>query len=131
MSGPYCATDGKVVYVAGPFTQGGEGRNTRRAIDVAEGLKRAGHFPIVPHLNAAWDMVHPDTWEGWLRWCLPVLEKCDAVVRVPGDSPGADVEVDHARASGIPVHFLPDVFTGASSFRAVEDRVETWSRRCL
>ena len=39
---------------------------------------------------------------------LRLVERCDVLVRLPGDSAGADREVAHARRRGIPVGFLPE-----------------------
>lgn len=42
-----------------------------------------------------------------------VLERCDAVLRLPGESPGADREVHYAISLGKPVYYgleeLPNV----------------------
>jgi len=39
-----------------------------------------------------------------LEW----LAKCDAVLRLPGESKGADIEKDYALSLGIPVFFSID-----------------------
>jgi hypothetical protein len=39
----------------------------------------------------------------WYEWDLHALLKCDALLRMPGISVGADREVEFARAHGIPV----------------------------
>jgi len=36
-----------------------------------------------------------------MKWML----MCDAVLRIPGESPGADDEVDRATIEGIPVYY--------------------------
>lgn len=42
-------------------------------------------------------------YEFWLKYDLRLIERCDAVYRVAGDSPGADREVAHAQRHGLPV----------------------------
>jgi hypothetical protein len=37
-----------------------------------------------------------------------LLERCDAVLRVPGESRGADLDVARARAVGLPVYCHPE-----------------------
>ncbi|MDQ3170340.1 MAG: DUF4406 domain-containing protein [Acidobacteriota bacterium] len=97
------------VYVAGPFTKPSPIINTRRAIDAAEQLRRAGYSPFVPHLFFAWEMVHPDVgYEGWMALDFEWLAACDAIVRMPGESPGADREVAFARERGIAVFAYSD-----------------------
>ena len=39
----------------------------------------------------------------WLAVDLVFVERSDAVLRLPGESTGADMEVRHALAKGIPV----------------------------
>jgi ABC-type sugar transport system substrate-binding protein len=36
---------------------------------------------------------------------LDILDGCDALLRMPGESSGADAEIAHANANGIPVLF--------------------------
>jgi hypothetical protein len=75
-----------------------------RAVAAAERLRRAGIVPVVPHLAVLWEMIAPGAdYEGWMALDLALLERCDALVRLPGASAGADREVAHARARRIPV----------------------------
>jgi hypothetical protein len=93
------------VYVAGPLNGSGtQDRNIRRACLVAEEIRRAGLVPFVPHLNVLWALVCPtEGEEEWMRWDLAWLEKCDALYRLSGVSPGADREVARAKQLGISV----------------------------
>ena len=97
------------VYVAGPYTGDGEpgckGNNTRSAIQAAEELFNLGFFPFVPHLNHYWDSIYSHSYEHWIQWCFVWLERCDAVLRLPGESKGADDEVALAELAGIPVFY--------------------------
>lgn len=91
------------VYIAGPYTQGDPVKNTRKALGVADYLQSLGFVPFVPHLSHFWHFLTPKPYETWMEWDLAWLAKCDALVRLPGLSPGADREVDRARELGIPV----------------------------
>jgi hypothetical protein len=92
------------IYIAGPLTVGGELRNVYRAIHAAERMRKLGLIPVVPHLFAFWDIVAPGAdYAEWLALDLKFLEKCDLVLRLPGESKGADVEVERAMALGLRV----------------------------
>lgn len=103
------------IYVSGPLHGGDREANVRRAIDAADQLLRARHAPFVPHLFQTWHEIHPHDEETWLRLDLEYLASCDAMVRLPGPSPGAEVEEEYAAALGIPV------------FRSVAD-ILSWDR---
>jgi hypothetical protein len=49
--------------------------------------------------------VHPHAYEDWMEQCLSWVERCDALLRLPGSSPGADREAQHAMQKGIPVFY--------------------------
>lgn len=103
---------GKRVYIAGPYTKGDVAVNVRNAIAAADTLLAAGHWPFVPHLTHFWHLIYPRDWHDWIaldeRWLLC----CEAVVRLPGDSKGADHEVRLAKNYGIPVFDTVEVFVG-------------------
>lgn len=91
------------IYVAGPYTQGSEVENIRNAIDAAEQLVNRGHEPFVPHLNGFWHLAYPHDYETWMRVDMAWLRVSDALVLLPGHSPGAQREVALAHRLGIPV----------------------------
>ena len=53
-------------------------------------------------------MVHPEDYETWMKLDFIWVESCDALLRLPGESPGADREVKHAITLGIPVFYSMD-----------------------
>lgn len=59
--------------------------------------------PFVPHLNLLWHFGFPRPLAYWLQYDLDVLIHCDALVRIAGESQGADAEVAFAEKNGIPV----------------------------
>ena len=100
-----------LVYIAGAYraeTPGGVLANIGRAADLAVEVLRLGHDVICPHT-----MTHPFEVYGladevYLRNGLAQLERCDAVLVVPGpgleQSEGTAIEVRTALEEGIPVY---------------------------
>ena len=93
------------VYVAGPMTVGDQVENIRRGVAAANRLMELGHSPFVPHLTYFWQLMTPHTWEEWLRLDEDWLLVCDCLVRLSGESPGADREVKFCYKHEIPVYF--------------------------
>lgn len=91
------------VYVAGPYTKGDVARNVRNAYEVANRLADRGFAPFVPHATHLWHLLFPRPYEFWLDLDAQFLPYCEAVFRLPGESNGADKEVELARKLGIPV----------------------------
>ncbi len=92
-----------LVYLAGPFTKPDPVENTHRMIQIADALWELGVVPVVPHLTLFWHFLRPRSYQEWLDYDLQIMARCDAVLRVPGESQGADGEVAEARAHGLPV----------------------------
>jgi hypothetical protein len=98
-----------LVYIAGPYTHPDPVANTRAALEVGTQLLDSGHVaPIVPHLSLFWDLQHPHDYRTWLDLDLDVIARCDALLRIPGMSAGAGLEVDHAHGCGIKVFYDVD-----------------------
>ena len=98
----------RYVYVAGPITSsGGEGviPNIRAGVLTGERLRRDGLVPFIPHTSAIWELVTPLSYEDIMAVDFAWLAKCDAVLRMPGLSRGADREVQEATRLGIPVFY--------------------------
>lgn len=95
----------KRVYIAGPYTRPDPCINTHSAIMVAERVWAAGMIPFVPHLTHFWHTVKPHPYQDWLSYDMEWLRVCDAVLRIPGESSGADEEVAEAVRLGIPVFY--------------------------
>ena len=94
-----------LVYVAGPIT-GNPFGCVRQAVDAFRWLRKAGTVPFLPQLSVLHEMVQPEGYEEWLAYDFDVLERCDALVRLPGESPGADREVVHARSLRLPIFYV-------------------------
>jgi hypothetical protein len=121
----------RLVYISGPITRGNQWANGARADDAMLTLMRVGiavHNPMltmwagacraaldVSPLSAATDShylrplatAHAGygglDHAAWLAADKEIVSRCDAVLRLPGESTGADIETAHATACGIPV----------------------------
>lgn len=93
----------KHIYIAGPLTKGDSLKQAKAAIAVADQVMELGCVPFVPHLCYFWDELYPHEYEFWMGFDLAWLHKCDGLLRIPGESMGADREVDLAHRLGIPV----------------------------
>jgi hypothetical protein len=104
-----------MILIAGPYRSGTGGdpaliaANLARLEQAAWPIFQAGHVPMIgewvalPVLDsargaaAAVDVLYPTAQR--------LLQHCDAVLRLPGDSTGADQDVAIARDRGLPVWF--------------------------
>lgn len=112
-----------LIYVAGPYRAA-----TREAIalniDAARviGISAAalGWFPVIPHANTAhMELDLPELGdEFWLRGTMEMMERCDAVVLVPGweSSAGTKGEMARADALRIPIFRTLDTLPSARAF---------------
>lgn len=92
------------IYIAGPISIGNQFHNAANGIRAASAVFHLGAIPYCPHLTALWDFVDPSMrHEDWMEICFAWIPQCDAVLRIPGESHGADRECEYARSLGIPV----------------------------
>lgn len=91
------------IYVAGPYSKGSVVDNVDIAIQYTSELVDMGYAPFCPHLSHFVDIYSKKAWSTWMKIDLEFLSRCDVLIRIPGDSPGADIEVATAIRSGIPV----------------------------
>ena len=107
-----------MILVAGPYRSGTLDNpalmadNLARLEAVTLPLFRLGHIPIIgewlalPLLRQAGSTGPGDA--AYQEICYPIahrlIERCDAVLRLPGDSKGADEDVRRARERNIPVY---------------------------
>ena len=95
------------VYVAGPYSSNPEA-NVGRAMAVWHELKDLGFHPYLPHLSHFLHLVRPRAYEEWLAYDLIELRLCHALLRLDGNSAGADLEVEEAGRMAIPIVFCED-----------------------
>ncbi len=110
------------VYIAGPITKGDLAANIQRATDTFERLALHGFAPFCPlwacfsgrvQLSPTGGTVYavagglPNslTYDDWLRVDVEWVRASDALLRLPGESKGADMEIEAAREAGVPVFF--------------------------
>jgi hypothetical protein len=91
------------VYIASPYTLGDIAVNVKAQIDCADKLITAGYAPFAPLYFHFQHMVHPQPYHVWINLDLEWVKVCDCVLRLPGESKGADNEVAVALSYGIPV----------------------------
>lgn len=102
--------DGQLrVYIAGPYTGGDWGQNIMRAVNAAQLVYMMGHVPFIPHTMTALWSTHYDN--DWIEYDLKWLEACDAMLRLSGESEGADSEEEFANINDIPVYHSIEEFT--------------------
>ena len=108
-----------MILIAGPYRSGtGDdpqrmAANLRALEKVALPLYRKGHVPMIgewvalPLLREAGSTKVGDAVYDEILYPVAgrLIERCDAVLRVPGESKGADEDVRLARERGLPVYF--------------------------
>lgn len=95
------------VYIAGPYSSDPE-TNTKVAIMTWHAVTDMGAIPYVPHLAHYLDAARSRDYEEWMQHCLQWVDVCDALYRIPGESPGSDREIQHALQKDIPVFYELD-----------------------
>jgi hypothetical protein len=121
-------TDAKLILIAGPYRSGTGGdpeliaRNFARLEEASWPIFELGHVPMIgewaalPILRTAPGADGADGGGGaagsegggpdvMYETAARLLQHCDAVLRLPGDSSGADTDVAIARERGIPVYY--------------------------
>lgn len=114
----------KRVYIAGPISKGDLAANVNQATEAFAALAKAGLAPLCPHwsvYSAEPATPHPGDKAGrvytvgtaagypgmghadWIGLDLPWVSVADALLRLPGESSGADQEVACAVEHGRPV----------------------------
>jgi hypothetical protein len=91
------------VYIASPYTLGDVAVNVKRQIDAVDELMNCGFAPFAPLYSHFQHMAHPRPYEDWVNIDLEWVKVCDCVLRLDGESKGADGEVIFARRMGKPI----------------------------
>lgn len=93
------------IYIASAYTLGDVAINVKNQLDIADKLMNNGFAPFVPLFSHFQHMAHPRHYTDWIKLDLEWIESCDCVLRLEGESTGADGEVEYAKKLGIPVFF--------------------------
>ncbi len=96
------------VYIASPYTKGDVAVNVKRQLDCVDELMNLGFAPFAPLYSHFQHMAHPRPYEDWVKIDLEWVKVCDCVLRLDGESNGADGEVEFAGANGIKVFYTID-----------------------
>lgn len=91
------------VYIACPYSLGDTAMNVKNAMDAFEELLDLGFTPFNPLLSHFQHMLHPRPYKDWLEYDLQWLPVCHCVLRLPGESKGAEIEERKAKEYGIMV----------------------------
>lgn len=91
------------IYIASPYTKGDVAVNVKRQMDVASKLMDWGFAPFWPLHSHFLHMASPRPYKDWVKVDLEWVRSCDGLLRLPGESPGADAEVEYAKEHRIPV----------------------------
>ncbi len=104
-----------LILIAGPYRSGTGGdpaliaRNLERLEEAAAPIHRLGHVPMIGEwvaLPILRGIDEADAADGDVMYetAHRLLQHCDAVLRLPGDSAGADKDVEIALDRGLPVY---------------------------
>lgn len=98
----------KTVYIASPYTKGDVAINVRNSILAAEQLRERGFLPFCPLWTHFWHFMSPHSYEYWTKMDLEWLPFMDCVLRLPGESSGADGEVEYMKKLYKPIYYSID-----------------------
>jgi hypothetical protein len=104
-----------MILIAGPYRSGTDGdplriaANLARLEEAAAPIHRLGHVPMIGEWAAlpilrGMSEHEAGTGDVMYETAFRLLQHCDAVLRLPGDSTGADKDVEIARDRGLPVY---------------------------
>ena len=93
------------VYIASPYRLGDKQFNVDRQIAMFDKLMKLGFVPFAPLLNHYVDIQFQHTEEEWLEYDFEWMACCDCVLRLDGQSSGADEEVERHNQYGKPVFY--------------------------
>lgn len=116
-----------LILIAGPYASGTNGdpelmaQNLKRLEEAAWPIFQAGHIPMIgewvalPVLSSAGASRPSDPLAAEVMYPTAerLLQHCDAVLRLPGESRGADQDVKIAQGRGIPVYTSIEEIPGA------------------
>jgi hypothetical protein len=104
----------KFIYIASPYTLGDVAVNVKVSMDATNQLIDKGFYPFCPLLSHFLHMANPQPYKVWIEYTIAWMEKCEAIIRLSGESAGADLEEARAREIGLPV------------YRSVEEFFKHW-----
>lgn len=101
----------ETVYIASPYSSDSYAEreiNVYKSFEMANKLIDNGFYPYCPLYTHYLHELKPRNYEVWMAFDFKWLEKCNCVLRLPGESSGSDREIEHAKKLGIPVFYSLD-----------------------
>lgn len=112
-----------LILIAGPYRSGTDGdpariaANLERLEEASAPIFRLGHVPMIGEWVALPVLRNIDATDAdgdvMYETAHRLLQHCDAVLRLPGASAGADMDVTIARERDLPVYFSVDEIPAA------------------
>jgi len=96
------------VYIASPYTLGDVAVNVKLQLDTVDELMNKGFAPFAPLYSHFQHIAHPRPYQDWVKIDLEWVKVCDCLLRLDGESKGADGEVSYAKELGLPVFYSID-----------------------
>ena len=96
------------VYIASPYTKGDPAVNVKRQLDMFDILFDLKFYPFAPLFTHFQHITHPRPYQDWVNFDLEWVKVCNCVLRMDGESSGADGEVEYADELGRPVFYNVD-----------------------
>jgi hypothetical protein len=95
------------VYIAAPYTLpiGEQFDNVVKTMEVYDILADHGFNPFNPLLSHFQQGFKPRHYDWWIKVDLEWLDYCDCLLRLPGESRGADKELNRMVMAGKPVFY--------------------------
>lgn len=99
-----------MVFISAPYSLPDPATNIKRVSRVASRLATSGRlFPVAPVLLChAWEQTVGQSYEFWIEYTKRFVENTDSLLRLSGESDGADGEVELANSLGIPIFYDVD-----------------------
>lgn len=86
-----------VVYIASAYTIGDVEENVKQQINVGHQLMDLGFCPVLPLLSHFMHLIRQRDYEEWMKIDYELINRSDYILRLPGESKGADREVEYAK----------------------------------
>lgn len=93
------------VYIASPYTIGDQLENVNKSFDVALELIKLGFAPFAPLYSHYLHERQPQHHTTWMALDFEWVRRCDCLLRLPGESSGADAEIEFALIIHKPVFY--------------------------
>lgn len=107
----------RIIYISGPLTKGETANmqeilfNLGAAQEAAYQIIKMKACPFLPHLSwhlSEWiKSYHHEAipYRAWMELCVKMVNVCDAVLVLPGESPGRDTEESYAAHVKKPIFY--------------------------